>query len=397
MILENEFPTPPLNKGGWPWKITVFPEVNSGRASYPRITIITPSFNQGKFLEQTIRSVLLQNYPNLEFIIIDGGSTDNSIDIIKKYEKYLTYWESEPDTGQSHAINKGFAKSTGQILAWLNSDDYYTPGTLHLVAEELNKSETYALVGNCLTVFTDGTPPRKDDGDFENLFKLLEFWKGYNMPQTSIFWRREVFEKVGFLNEELHYIMDFDYWIRIAAHHNFKNIDHVLSYATYHDEAKTGDNYKIYYEQLRRHAKEYWKKYAPKDYKALETSLEEYDNLRLKISKAIDKITDIIPLNSSFILVDEDQWETDNIIGERHRVPFLEKDGRYYGKPADDESAITEIERLRQKGATYIFFAWQCFWWLDHYRAMHDHLTCSYECILNNEILLGFLLDKPED
>ena len=99
-------------------------------ANYPRISIVTPSYNQGQFIEQTIRSVLLQNYPNLEYIIIDGGSTDNTVETIEKYEQYITYWVSEPDRGQSHAINKGFARCTGEIMAWLNSDDLYLPSAL---------------------------------------------------------------------------------------------------------------------------------------------------------------------------------------------------------------------------------------------------------------------------
>ncbi len=107
--------------------------------SWPRINIVTPSYNQGRFIEGTIRSVLLQGYPNLEYIVIDGGSADGTTDVLRKYEPWLTYWVSEPDRGQSHAVNKGFKLASGEIAAWLNSDDQYLPGTLRTIAEHAQK------------------------------------------------------------------------------------------------------------------------------------------------------------------------------------------------------------------------------------------------------------------
>ena len=252
---------PPLGKTGWPWTVdpsTQFPPLLNGQP-WPRISVVTPSYNQGDFLEQTIRSVLMQGYPNLEYLIIDGGSSDQTVDIIKKYSSYLTYWVSEADRGQSHAINKGFERSTGEIMCWLNSDDYYPPDTLKTVAENLaSGTGNYALVGHCMQVFADGRPSVSHEGKFENLPRLLEFWKGYHMHQPAIFWRREVFEKIGFLDEKQHYIMDFDYWIRIARHFNFKNIDRHLACFTYHEKAKTGDGFARYWEELRTHAPSFW-------------------------------------------------------------------------------------------------------------------------------------------
>src|SRR5688572_23620138 len=123
------------DKKGWPWdQETVF-DFNDSKKHWPRISIVTPSYNQGIFLEETLRSILLQNYADLELIVIDGGSKDNSVEIIKKYEPWITYWISEKDNGQSDAINKGFKKASGEIVAWINSDDLLTPGSLHKVAE----------------------------------------------------------------------------------------------------------------------------------------------------------------------------------------------------------------------------------------------------------------------
>jgi glycosyltransferase involved in cell wall biosynthesis len=255
----SHLPQPPSGKTGWPWtEETEFVD-RSRSISWPKISVITPSYNQGKFLEQTIRSVLLQGYPNLEYIIIDGGSSDESVNIIKRYEQFLTFWVSERDRGQSHAINKGFARSTGEIMCWLNSDDFYLPGTLLTVAENLTgKTPAGAVVGHCIQVYEDGRPPYRGTGQYSGLERLLQFWKGYQMHQPSIFWKREVFEKVGYLDESHHYIMDFDYWVRMARHYEFKNIDRELSCATYPENAKTGDAFLQYKRELRKHATKYW-------------------------------------------------------------------------------------------------------------------------------------------
>jgi glycosyltransferase involved in cell wall biosynthesis len=253
-------PDPPPGKTGWPWTVDACAPEESlpGGTPWPRASVVTPSLNQGEFLEQTIRSVLLQGYPDLEYIVVDGGSTDGSVEILRKYDQFITRWTSEPDRGQSHAVNKGFALSTGEIMCWLNSDDFLMPGALRAVAEILAGGGAFAVVGHALKVYTDGRPPHLLEGRFEGLPRLLEFWKGYRMHQPSIFWRREVFERVGFLDEGRHYVMDFDYWVRIARHFDFVNLDRVLAGATYHERAKTGDNYEAYYRELRSHAPHFW-------------------------------------------------------------------------------------------------------------------------------------------
>jgi glycosyltransferase involved in cell wall biosynthesis len=210
-------------------------------------------------LEETIRSVLLQGYPDIEHIIVDGGSTDESVAVIRKYEPWLAFWCSEKDRGQSHAINKGFAIATGQILCWLNSDDYFLPGALMTVGQTLaNGTGHYALVGHCDRIHGDGSPPLLLKGCYRNHRRLLQFWRGYDMHQPAIFWRREVFEKTGWLDESLHLTMDFDYWVRIARHFDFVNIDQVLACAHYHQAAKTGDDYAGYRREMKKNALRYW-------------------------------------------------------------------------------------------------------------------------------------------
>ena len=135
--MTPEIPAPPSGRKGWPWTEmeTSLPSTREDGSQWPRITVVTPSYNQGIYLEETIRSVICQGYPNIEHIIIDGGSSDDSIEVIQKYEPWISYWVSEKDKGQAHAINKGFRKSTGAWVGWQNSDDTYAPRTFAAIAE----------------------------------------------------------------------------------------------------------------------------------------------------------------------------------------------------------------------------------------------------------------------
>lgn len=192
-------------------------------STHPRITIVTPSFNQGRFIEATLRSVLDQGYPNLEYIIMDGGSSDDTVSILKRYEDRLTYWESVPDRGQSHAINKGFERATGDIHAYLNSDDLLLPGALAAVADAARANPGADLFhGRCVTIDVDGHPlERTFHGDITTPEEILDLWQvwwgGRNFVQPEVFWRRRVAEQVGPFREELYYAMDYDYWCRVIV------------------------------------------------------------------------------------------------------------------------------------------------------------------------------------
>ncbi|MEK6279312.1 MAG: glycosyltransferase family 2 protein [Acidobacteriota bacterium] len=273
----------------WPWTAdqTVLPGKSPAVRKWPRISVITPSLNQGEFLERTVRSVLLQYYPELEYIIIDGGSTDNSVEIIEKYADSLAYYVSEPDRGYIHAINKGLNRVTGEIVCWLSSDDSYLPGTLETVARNLAAETGHsAIVGHVMKVYTDGRPSQKIIGQYSTLDRLLKFWLGYQMHQPSIFWRREVFESIGYLSEERDLIADFDYWVRIARQYRFHTVDRVLSCATHHPRAKTSDNCRGYHEELRRQAKNYWGSPFKPNYWFLEASMFKALTLRPRLESA---------------------------------------------------------------------------------------------------------------
>ena len=285
-----DLPAPAAELQGWPWTQAPapLPAAMPGGRPWPRISVITPSLNQREFLERTMRSVLLQGYPRLEYIVIDGGSTDGSRELIERYAAHLTDWVCEPDEGYVHAINKGFRRATGEIMCWLSSDDFYLPGTLRVAAEHLDAVTGHvAIVGHVLKVYADGRPSEKLAGRYGGLKRLLKFWLGYEMHQPSIFWRREVYEATGPLDEGRDLTADFDYWVRIARRFTFKNVDEILSCATYHPAAKTGDGYRRYYEELRSEAARYWGSRLSPAYWLLKASMLNHYRLKPRLGPAI--------------------------------------------------------------------------------------------------------------
>ncbi len=197
----------------------------------PRITVVTPSYNQAQFLEETIRSVVMQGYPNLEYMVIDAGSKDGSVDIIKKYEKYISYWISEKDRGPADAINKGFQKATGSILAYLNSDDVYQPGSLQEIALAFaSDKKADVIYGNTFWTDRDGNVlAEKRQTPFS---KLGYLYGGADLQQPATFWKRELHERAGGLNVEFRAAFDMDLFFRfVALGAKFKHVPKFL--ATY--------------------------------------------------------------------------------------------------------------------------------------------------------------------
>lgn len=203
------------------------------------ISIVTPSFNQGRFLGETLKSVLAQKYPSLEYLVMDGGSRDESVTVIRAREKELNYWRSEPDHGQAAAINEGFQRANGVILGWLNSDDLYQDDTLLLVAEALAGCENEPVVfyGGC-ELFQDGGTAKELRGAVEfdeGRLQMTDF-----IDQPSVFFTRSAWDRVGPLDESLHYAFDWDWFLRAAKCCRFQRCDRVLSRYRIHRQHKTG-------------------------------------------------------------------------------------------------------------------------------------------------------------
>ena len=227
---------------GWPWtEQDVSPEVEwADRSSWPKISIVIPSYNQGHFIEETIRSILFQKYPNLELIIIDGGSKDKTVEVIKKYEQWISYWVSEKDDGQTHAINKGFSTATGEIVSWVNSDDMLLPGALFESASVLFQEPNVQLVyGNSLLITESGVRLPTLKMECFTLEKLLHEQQRHLIFHVP-FIRRCVLEEIGFLDEQLNFAMDYEFSCRIArAGMTVKCIDRDISYFRVHSLSKT--------------------------------------------------------------------------------------------------------------------------------------------------------------
>jgi glycosyltransferase involved in cell wall biosynthesis len=209
---------------------------------WPRISVVTPCLNQVAFIEQTIRSVLDQRYPNLEYIVIDGGSTDGTVEVVQRYADRLALFVSEPDDGQAEAINKGFAQATGDVLAYINSDDFYLPGALHRVAEEYRRDPFDILVGSCRHVDEQGNRLAVVRGRVECIRDLLDYgtYRFSHLTQPEVFWSRQTAEAVGTFNNDLHWVFDYEYWLRSALLQlTFRSIEPELACFRRHSAQKT--------------------------------------------------------------------------------------------------------------------------------------------------------------
>lgn len=238
MSLLAQLPPPPAGRSGWPWTAESPPPTEAG--PWPRITVVTPSYMQGEFLEHTIRSVLLQNYPNLEFFVLDGGSTDRSREIIERYAAWLSGWRCEKDRGQAAAVNEGWSRASGDVVAWINSDDWYHPGVFTSIASRFREPSPCAWVSGAVDdCAPDGSFLRRHPAWHTTLAAAIGFHQsGYYQP--GMFWSRSLIEKVGLLDETAHLCFDLDFWARsLVAGYTLAPVDQPVACFRQHAASKS--------------------------------------------------------------------------------------------------------------------------------------------------------------
>jgi len=240
----------------WPWVAATSGEETT---QAPLISIVTPSFNQAQWIEETIRSVLDQEYPAFEHIIVDGGSEDGTAEIVARYPHVR--FVQEPDLGQAHAINKGMLLARGEIVAYLNSDDVYRPGAFRAVAESFQDPGTTVVVGSCDYIDVAGNVSGRLEPRLERYWDLLRYWgwgRWYCVPQQSVFWRRSVLAEVGLFDVRYQYVMDYEMWLRLAKRHRFVVVDQTLAGFRLQPQSKTvSDTWGMYLEE-REASRDYW-------------------------------------------------------------------------------------------------------------------------------------------
>jgi glycosyltransferase involved in cell wall biosynthesis len=241
--LLRQLPPYNLDKNGWPWTEETDPVLYQSKQHWPKITIVTPSYNQGIFLEETIRSVLLQNYPNLEYILLDAGSSDRSVEIIKKYEPWLSYWISKKDRGQSHAINQGLALATGEFWQWINSDDRYFSDAFYQVASHLIETQKDTLYASVFESTDDKSLQYSRKSFNINKTVILnpnsEFNKDFYYKPEATIMNVKLSKKVKGLREDLHNLFDTEFILNYSEECDPTYIDLPIIHYRIHSETKT--------------------------------------------------------------------------------------------------------------------------------------------------------------
>jgi glycosyltransferase involved in cell wall biosynthesis len=364
-------------------------------------TIIVSSYNYGRFLGDAIDSALNQTHSDVEVIVVDDGSTDNSREVIARYGKRITA-VLKPNAGQASAFNSGFAASRGDVVLFLDSDDVLCPTAAARAVERLQDLRVPKVHWPLWVIDRYGrktgeiNTPNLPEGDLRE-FLLRGGPGGYLWPTTSgNAWARWFLEKILPM-PEAEYTTCPDYYLSafVPLFGPLKKISEPQSCWRVHGENHSSRRRERFEDRLVVGARRLEHCFgALADYcraSGLDVDPEAWrQNSWVQVYRATQEINRLIPPGDSFILVDQEAWGADDTIMGRRRIPFLERDGQYWGPPPDDETAIRELERLRQMGARFIAFVWPQLWWLKYYSGLHRYLRSRFRCALENNGLVLF-------
>lgn len=369
-----------------------------------RASIIVNNYNYGRFLQESIDGALSQTYSNVEVIVVDDGSTDNSRVIIECYgDRIIPVLKK--NGGQASAFNTGFAESSGDVVIFLDSDDTLLPNAVKETVKLFEDSNVVKVHYPLWGVDADGKKTGKiipNNNLIEGDLQQLAIRYGpttydippYSPPTSGNAWSRRFLEQVLPMPESEYRSHADVYLLALALIYGLvRRLSEPQGCYRIHGCNETLKPLEEYIsDYLLRH--EYNCVVLSNHLRKMKIDVEpttwKRDSWWHRINLAIQEITELIPLNDIFILVDENQWRTGETVSGRRRIPFLEKDGQYWGAPPDDETAIRELERLRQSGANFLVFAWTCFWWLDFYSEFYRYLQKNFHRVTENERLVVF-------
>jgi glycosyltransferase involved in cell wall biosynthesis len=371
---------------------------------HPLVSIIISSYNYGRFLKDAIESAINQSYSNIEIIVVDDGSTDNSIEIIADYKDQITPI-FKTNGGQASAFNKGFELSKGDIIYFLDSDDVLFSNAIQdsigfFQNEGVAKVHWPLLKINKEGKLIDGIAPTLPLIEGNLLPELIISGPGgkggykHCPPTSGNIWSRNYLTNVFPIPEEVyktcpdHYLL-----VHAPVFGEIRKIEKPLAYFRSHGDNASNkpiEDYTAHYYNYFEHSCISLQHFLKG--KGIEVDATKWprDSWLHQIYYTINEIKALVAENNSFILLDENHLSLSNEIAGRKIIPFVEKDGVYWGLPPTDFDAIEEIEKQKHNGATHIFIGWTTFWWLDHYKEMNNYLKSNYRCVLNNERLIAF-------
>jgi glycosyltransferase involved in cell wall biosynthesis len=366
-------------------------------------SIIITSYNYGRYLNEAIDSAINQTYPNVEVVVVDDGSADNSREVIAGYESQVIPVLKE-NGGQASAFNAGFAMSHGEFVFFLDSDDALLPQAVANVVRLFDEPGVMKVHWPLWIINEHGRKtqkvkePKLPEGDFRHIVQTKGPMTEATLPSAPTSgnaYARTFLRQVLPMPEPAYRISADAYLFGLApAFGKIRRIMEPQGFWRFHGQnASKGTRFE---ERVRIGMSDYEQQCLVltnlyRD-KGINIDVENWkaNSWWPRIDRAIEEIATLIPEGDSFILADGDGWGTDEFIAGHRRIPFVERDGRYWGAPADDADAIEELDRLRQSGANFIVFGWPAFWWLEHYTHFYSHLRARYPCVLQNDRLVAF-------